>query len=583
MTQLRHWACLGVALSLCACHSAHPVRAPAARGAGKDAGRPGMSEQDAGPFASSPIAVHFTELAAAAGLTYVQAPPGTLLGCEDFTPTKCPFTSVHMSGGAAAGDFDGDGLIDLYATRIDAPGVLYRNRGDGTFEDVTDRYGLAEGIGSNGAAFADIDNDGDLDLYVTSVLDHRFYLFRNQGDHFEEQGASLGADVASDYRHHGFGAAFGDFDRDGFLDLHTTEWVQLPLDDPRPSHARLLHNLGSASPGSFEDVTGPAGVDLIAGTRGTRTSFASSFADMDGDGWPELLVVADFNTSRLFWNDGHGAFNDGTLFSHVGTDLNGMGTAIGDYDGDGDMDWFVTGIFDPSYMCSDSDSDVCGWGTNGNRLYQNRGDRSFRDVTDIAGVRDGGWGWGAAFFDYDNDGDLDLVMTNGVDFPYPEAALFRTDPMRLFRNDGNGTFTDVAVELGIDDRGDGKGLLVFDYDDDGDQDLLVVQHEGTPHLYRNDGGNQHAWLRVRLRGTASNRDGVGARLTLVRRLGEAPLVRDLLGGTQFLGQSESVVHFGLGDLEGPVRELQIQWPSGRRQILRNLAPRQTLLVVEGEF
>jgi hypothetical protein len=232
-------------------------------------------------------------------------------------------------------------------------------------------------------------------------------------------------------------------------------------------------------------------------------------------------------------------------------------------------------------MCGDPGSpDVCGWGTDGNRFYQNQGNHTFVDVTDAAGVRDGGWGWGAAFFDYDNDGDLDLVMTNGVDFPYKEAASFLGDPMRLWRNDGDGTFTDVAVQLGIDDRGDGKGLLVFDYDGDGDEDLLVVQHGGSPHLYRNDGGNQHAWLRVQLVGTSSNRDGVGARLTLTRNRGERPLVRDISGGSQFLGQSERIAHFGLGDFRGKLAELRIDWPSGRQTVLHDVDSSQLLVVHE---
>jgi hypothetical protein len=587
------WAGRGataLALVLCGCGTSAPKRRPAppthravptqaqSAAAPHDGGHAADDaghEPDAAPDAT--FAVHFTEVAEQAGLTYVQAPTGIVLGCDDLTPMKCPFTSVHMSGGAAAGDFDRDGLLDLFVTRLDMPGILYRNRGDGTFEDVTERYGLETTAGGNGAGWADIDNDGDLDLYVTNVLDKRFYLFVNDGDRFLEQGAARGADVATDYRHHGFSVAFGDYDRDGFLDLHVTEWLQIALDNPVPSHARLLHNRGRAAPGFFDDVTDTAGVDLLQGVRGSRTSYTSSFSDMDGDGWPELLVVADFSTSRLFWND-RGAFTDGTLFSHVGSDQNGMGSAIGDYDGDGDMDWFVTAIYDPNYMCGNTE--LCGWGTTGNRLYRNQGGRSFEDATDPAGVRDGGWGWGAAFVDYDNDGDLDLVMTNGVDFPYPEAALFRSDPMRVWRNQGDGTFTDAAAEVGIDDRGDGKGLLVFDYDDDGDEDLLVVQHEGPPRLYRNDGGNRRSWLRVRLEGNVSNHDGVGARVAVTRQRGDAPLVRDIPGAGQFLGQSEMVAHFGLGDFAQPLAEVRVDWPSGRRQVLHAVAVGQTLVLHE---
>jgi enediyne biosynthesis protein E4 len=530
------------------------------------------------PESAAPLGgVTFTEVAAEAGLDYAQAPVATQIGCDQPSARPCVFTAVHMSGGAAAGDVDGDGWIDLYVTRLDAPGILFRNMG-GRLEDQSERFGLtAAGRGGNGAGFADLDNDGDQDLYVTNLLERRFQLFVNEDGRFVEDAVARGAAVETGHRHHGFGVAFGDYDRDGFLDLHTTEWVQLDAEDGVPNHARLLRNRGAEAPGFFEDVTSAAGVDLLEGLRPTRTSFTSTFSDLDQDGWPDLIVTADFNSSHLFWNEGNGTFIDGTNYSRVGTDLNGMGSALGDYDGDGDLDWFVTAIYDPDYRC---DGVSCGWGTDGNRLYQNQGDRTFADRTDVAGVRDGGWGWGAAFFDPDNDGDLDIAMTNGVDFPNPEAERFRSDTTRLFRNDGDGTFTDVAAAAGVDDRGDGRGLLVFDYDDDGDEDLFVVQHEGAPRLYRNDGGNAQSFLRVRLRGTLGNRDGVGARLLLRRTAREAPRLRELRGGNDFLGQSESVIHFGLGDHEGPVFELRVVWPSGQVQVVRDVPVRTTLTLDE---
>jgi hypothetical protein len=557
--------------------SSADAAAPAGDGAALDADLGLDAGLDAG-LQPPDVELAFVDVAAETGLDHVQAPRATTLGCEDFSERKCPFTSVHMSGGAAAGDFDRDGLLDVYVTRLDAPGILYRNVGGGRFEDATEASGLAAArSGGNGAGFADLDNDGDLDLYVTNLLARRFDLFINGDDGFLEDGVARGAAIDTDDRHHGFSVAFGDYDRDGYLDLHTTEWVQLPDGVTAENHARLLRNRGPEAPGFFDDVTDAAGVNLLEGPRGTRTSFASSFSDLDADGWPELVVAADFNTSRLFWNAGDGTFIDGTAFSQVGTDLNAMGSALGDYDGDGDTDWFVTAIYDPDYLC---DNVTCGWGTTGNRLYRNEGDRHFTDATDAAGVRDGGWGWGTAFFDPDNDGDLDLVMTNGVDFPNDEAALFRSDATRLWRNDGDGAFSEVAADVALDDRGDGRGLLVFDYDDDGDEDLLIVQHEGRPKLYRNDGGNARGWLRVRLRGSASNRDGIGARVSLIRRKGERPLVREIRAGSQFLGQSELVAHFGLGDLAGRVFELRVQWPSGQTRVLRDVPSRTTQLIEE---
>jgi hypothetical protein len=584
------WSCaallawLGTAACTGSSHSVREARDAAVPRDGAREPRASDADEDAGRAPAAPmralVAPRFVEVAAEAGLDYVQAPTHVDLGCADLPKDRCPFSSIHMTGGAAAGDVDGDGAIDLYVTRLDQPGILYRNRGDGTFEDVTERYGLREGKGSNGAGFADIDNDGDVDLYVTSVLDERYYLFVQEGGRFVELGQARGAAVATGYRHHGFGVSFGDYDGDGFIDLHTTEWLQILLGDPAPSHARLLHNRGAVAPGFFEDQTKFAGVDLLEGTRATRTSYTSSFCDLNGDGFPELFVVGDFGTSRLFANQGDGTFIDATIAARVGGDENGMGSALGDFDGDGDIDWFVTGIFDPDYQC---DGVECGWGTSGNRLYRNEGNSGFTDATDAAGVRDGGWGWASEFFDYDNDGDLDLVMTNGVDFANAAAARFRRDRMRLWRNDGDGTFTDVAPGAGLDAIEDGRALVVLDYDADGDQDLLVVQHEGRPRLYRNDGGSAQSWVRVRLIGRRSNRDAIGARLLLRRTQAEPGLLRQVSGGNAFLSESERTVQFGLGAYEGRVFELRIEWPSGQTQVLRDLSPDQVLVIEEPLF
>ena len=371
--------------------------------------------------------------------------------------------------------------------------------------------------------------------------------------------------------HRGFSVAFGDYDRHGWLDIHVNEWF--PYSGTASSH--LLQNLGPDSPGVFADTTVSAGVSLSS-----TSAFASSFADLDDDGWPDLVVAADFGTSKLFWNNRNGTFTDGTLAAGVGSDENGMGSAIGDYDGDGDLDWFVTAIFDADETC---ETQLCNWGYSGNRLYRNDGDRGFGDATDDASVREGFWGWGSVFFDYDNDGDLDLVMTNGVDFPdVPADLAFNADPMRFWENDGTGAYTEKSVLVGLTDTRQGKGLLVFDYDGDGDLDLFVANNAAGPILYRNDGGNAADWLRVETIGTASNLEGIGARVTIQPVALGPKQIREIGVASHYLGQSERIAHFGLGTGTGtgPVHSVTISWPSGQSQQFSNVARNTTLVANE---
>jgi len=540
-------------------------------------------------LAGRPAAAAFTDVTEQAGVAYAQyvsADPLTCLTSPSFFSCEIEW----MTGGAAVADVDGDGWPDLYVTRLDAHDLLFRNNGDGTFEDVTASAGLAGfELQSNGARFADVDRDGDPDLYVTTVglgedpTNGRFYLFVNDGTgQFTEEAVAHGAHVPSSLDRAGYGIAVGDYDRDGWVDIYTTDWRGPTLFDSLP-HARLLRNRGFEAPGHFEDVTQAAGVlvdqspGCLQGLTGCETrSFAPAFVDLDADGWPDLAIASDFGTSALFWNDGDGTFTDGTAAAGVGTDENGMGSTFGDYDGDGDLDWFVTSIFDPDAIC---ETGPCNWDTSGNRLYRNEGDRAFTDATDAAGVRDAGWGWGTVFFDADNDGDLDLVATNGVDFPFtPMEAPFEQTPMRFWENDGTGGMTEISAAVGLTDTGSGKGLLTFDYDRDGDLDLFVVNNGTGGILYRNDGGNANDWLRVRVGGRRSEIEGRGARIEVTPTPGGPTQVREVGAGSHFLGQSERIAHFGLGPGPGgPVHEVHVRWPSGETRTW-NEVPRNDLLV-----
>ncbi len=495
-----------------------------------------------------------------------------------------------MTGGAAVADFDGDGWVDLVVTRYGGHPLLYRNRGDGSFDDVSDGSGITMPGGANGAGWADIDNDGDPDLYLTQCdrravgdrSDHRLFVNDGTGK-FSEEAFLRGAALRGRSRY-GTSVAFGDYDRDGWIDIHVCEWGSqpFPISPAVAGMTRLLRNRGAAAPGHFEDVTESAGVSIeglvgygpVEGDMPGNWAFSSRFTDLDGDGWPDLVIAGDFSTSRLFWNDGAGGFVDGTVDAGVGTDENGMGLAVADYDGDGRLDIFVTSIFQ---LLPPGERPVGNWGISGNRLFRNLGGRVFDDTTAAAGVRDGDWGWGASFGDFDNDGRLDLAMTNG--FAYPPAEEFVSDPSRLFQNVGGGVFEDVSRAAGIVDTGSGKGLLTFDFDRDGDLDIFIVNNAGLPVLYRNDQATANNWLKVRLRGRTSNRDGVGAKLVLALDGGET-FVREVDGGSNYLSQNERTIHFGLGTYDGGSPTLTVWWPSGLRQVLHGVPVDRELSIVE---
>jgi hypothetical protein len=535
-----------------------------------------------------------------AGFTDVTVTAGVdFLHTQDPGSRPAVFEHSFMTGGVAIADYDNDGYQDIFVTRSGASDILFRNMHDGNFEDVTATANLDQLMNSNGAIWGDVDNDGDADLYVTTVFDatERFHLFINNGNStFTEDAVNRGAALSlseHDAMGAGYSASFGDYDNDGYIDLHTNEWgnfewqsenVAGPVGMPANSQARLLRNLGSLAgqAGYFEDRTVEAGVFLADAlpsppvTPGIYT-FSSRFADIDRDGYQDLVIAGDFGTSRIFFNDGDGTFTNGTASSNFGTDENGMGLHVADYDFDGLLDVFVTAIYD-------SDPDHLGnWGDTGNRLYHNEGSRVFSDKTDDAGVRDGGWGWGTSFLDYDNDGDLDLVMTNGIDVPTPNDVDFNNDTMRFWENDGTGSFTEVSSSLGITSDGNGKGLAVFDYDNDGDLDFFVANHQGHPVLYQNDAANNgNGYLRIDTEGRLSNRDGLGAWIMIDPNTAVAgdEMYHEVNAGSNYLSQNEKMAHFGLGALVGNVDLVTIAWTSGIVQSIIDVVPSQILNVLE---
>ncbi len=498
---------------------------------------------------SSAQPLQFSDQTTAAGVACVfQAPPGTEL--------------LPMRFGAAAGDFDRDGHQDLFVLLGGVePDRLYINNGDGTFTDRARSWGVDRAHLGVGIAVGDVDADGWPDVFITSwgpadapPSAGRHLLYRNIGGaSFEEMADAAGLAVTSPVIPDGFGAAFGDYDLDGDLDLAVAGWIE------GSGGNRLFRNNGD---GTFTDVTNSAvGIDM-----GPVRGFSPWFADMDGDRFPELLWVADFGTSKYLRNNGDGTFTDRTVESGTGLDSNGMGSTIGDFDGDGRPDWYVSSIdqdLSPEF--------------SGNMLYMNEGGHSFSETSTVLGVNEGGWGWGVVAADFDHDGFEDLAETNGWSYP-----VYTGETMHLFLNDG-AAFGDQAVACGLTQAGDGRGLLNLDYDDDGDQDLVELTRDHGLLLLRNDllpgaGAAGASWLRVFLDTSRDSRlapDGTGSHLVV--HAGGRTHHRWMTRGSNYLSQSELAAHFGLG-VATVVDQLVVEWPNGKTTHLRGIQAGRTITV-----
>ena len=432
-----------------------------------------------------------------------------------------PFTDVAVaagvndggdSQGVAWGDYDSDGDQDLYVAN-NGNIRLYRNDGQGRFTEATVRAGMEDGGNGTGVAWGDYDNDGYLDLFAANNGEN--WLFRSNGD---STFTNVMRSARVNDRGTQTGAAWGDFDSDGDLDLYVAS-------NDRPN--RLYRNNRD---GTFTNVADSAEVADTGNTQGV------SWGDYDNDGDLDLYTVKVFQPNRLYRNNGRGAFTDVGTLAGVSDGAFGRGAAWGDYDNDGDLDLYVVN-------------------SGPNRLYWNNGNGTFTNVGDSAGVADIGDGYGCAWGDFDNDGDLDLYVVNSG------------SPHRLYRNDGNGKFTDIAASSGVTERGPGGFIAAWgDYDNDGDLDMYVAISGRANRLYRN-AGNANRWLHVRLVGTVSNRSGIGAQVTAVT------------GATGVWAQASLPVEFGFGGTT-TVDSLIIRWPNGIAQTVRSVATNQVLTVTE---
>jgi hypothetical protein len=504
----------------------------------------------------------FVDVAADVGLVFSgdQGPP------FESAPAHLELMQLAMGSGAAVGDYDGDDDLDVYLlAQTGFSNRLYRNdlmeTGTPGFTDVTPAD-LGDLGFSRMAHFVDLDGDGWLDLLVINDDDGTeatppSRIFRNNGDStFTDVSAESGFRPVGLLR---AGCALADFDLDGRVDIYVTVWTGDGFDEGRnlPGSNRLFRNLGGFR---FEDVTDEVNLGTLA-----RNSFAAIFTDFNGDLFPDLFVALDASSDVFYWNRA-GRFeiaSEEVNLTHVGND---MGIAAADFDDDGDLDLYATNIAETSRI---GEQGVPIFNAlNVNRL--NEGGR-FVDLAIERGVENTYWGWGVDFVDVENDGDLDLVAVNGADDLTVGNVELYQKPTVLLINDGTGYYHRL-LGAGLDEAADSRGLVVFDYDRDGDRDLLITNMNQPVQLMENVSSAAGNWLDVLLAPPAA---AIGARV--YAHVGGSWKRRDVLAGGSYLAGVPTEVHFGLGE-ETVVSTLRIEWPDGRTQTLTDVAASQLLRV-----
>ena len=481
-------------------------------------------------------------------------------GINTFFQTAGPQNSEY-TGGGATGDFNRDGWPDLYIpTGGWAPDRLYINNQNGTFTDRAAEWGLTIQHHAKGFAVGDYNGDGWPDIYVTSggllgglgPCQHRLYR-NNAGSSFTDVAVSAGVHCTTTDVEDGWGATFGDYDLDGDLDLFVAGFAD------NNAGSRLFRNNGDET---FTDVTSAIG--FFAGTPIEMRAFTPRFIDMDGDFYPDMPLVADFGTSRYFRNDGDGTFTDVTESSGTSQEENGMGGTVGDFDGDLLPDWYATSIY------------IEGQPTiTGNKLYLNDGNHTYTEVAESAGVNDGGYGWGALAVDFNHDTLLDIAETNGA-----PGGPWQNERSYLWMNQGDSTYLEQGSDSGLQHTGQGRGMINLDYDNDGDQDIMIFGYFEYARLYRNDIPHEGAhWFRAFLDTSAVPGlapDGHGSRVLVTS--GGVTQMRTMTSGDNFLSHSELSVHFGL-ESHDLVDVLEVQWPNGDVTVLTELAVNETVTLM----
>ena len=540
-------------------------------------------------------AASLSDVAASAGLTT----PLVYGGLD-----RKRFIIETNGSGVGLVDVDADGWLDallVNGTRLEegtrrdvawpagaAPTTrLYLNRRDGTFRDVTASSGLARTAWGSGVCAGDYDNDGAIDLMVTAFGQNALYRNRS-GRRFEDVTARAG--LPTQGRRWGSGCVFVDYDRDGRLDLFVANYLAFDLEGaaepgggvnclwkgiavncgPKglPTDTNLLyHNEGN---GRFTDVSVASGIARVTG----RYPMTAAATDLDGDGWPDIYVASDSTAAIFYRNNKDGTFSDvalesGAAYSEQGAAQAGMGLAVADVDPDGQLDLLKTHFAD----------DIPA-------LYRALGKGRFEDVSLASGlgVQNRFVQWGAGMPDLDNDGLADLFIVTGNVYPEVEEYMPQyphRSPRLVFRNTGGGRFADVTMSSGPGAAAvhSSRGAAFGDIDNDGDVDVLVMNMNEPPSLLRNDLRNGNAWVAVRLIGTTSNRSAIGAILRVTA--GGRTQARAVLSQASYYSHDDVRQHFGLGAATR-VERLEVQWPNGAVETLRDLPVRQILTVTEGK-
>ena len=554
---------------------------------------PPKSSKPTSSIAGTPLGVNFINVAKESGLN-----ARTIYGGEH----KNKYLLETTGCGAAFYDYDNDGWLDIFLVngwRLEGfpkgqepISHLFKNNRDGTFTDVTEKAGLVHSGWGQGVCIGDYDNDGFEDLFVTYF--GRNVLYHNNGDGtFTDISEKAG--VAGNGKRWNTGCAFVDYDRDGHLDLFVANYIALDLATaPVPESGPCLYKgvmVACGPPGliggknilyhnngdrTFTDVSDSSGILQANGTYGLGVLTA----DFDNDGWPDIYVANDSTASALYQNRKNGKFTDiameaGCALSADGKPQAGMGVSAADYDLDGNLDIVKTNF------AGDTPS-----------VYHNLGGANFEDATFPAGLgrHTQYLGWGCGFFDFDNDGWPDILICNG--HVYPEVEQLRTEAgyaqrKLLYRNLRDGKFEDVSLEggTGISAPTASRGCAFGDFDNDGDLDFVVNCVNELPQLVRCDSHRKDNWIKIRTIGVKSNRSGIGARILCVTTpLGESKphkQIDEVRSGGGYFSQNDLRVHFGIGQAQR-VDLLEIRWPSGQTDSLKDVKPNQLYYVTEGK-